>query len=174
VTRPQIPAAGVQPAARIIGMSEFLRAQGMHRKPAWGRDAATLIFDRFAGNWLIVEYLRNPGAVAFLAAGGRRLLRRQLYGALAPWRSPAALQKPGVVNALTRRIYGVEAHALRCPAPRKPWVVHCAAAVPAPRKPWATIHGRPRDACVPPWPPVRPKASHPSERVSAGAGIVED
>jgi predicted acetyltransferase len=30
-----------------------------------GRDAATLIFDRFAGDWEIFEYLRNPGAVAF-------------------------------------------------------------------------------------------------------------
>jgi predicted acetyltransferase len=30
-----------------------------------GRDAATLIFDRFAGSWLIVEYMRNAGAVAF-------------------------------------------------------------------------------------------------------------
>jgi predicted acetyltransferase len=45
-------------------MSEFfIRKQ--HRRVGMGRDAATLIFDRFAGDWEIVEYLRNPGAVAF-------------------------------------------------------------------------------------------------------------
>jgi hypothetical protein len=30
-----------------------------------GRDAAKLIFDRFAGDWEIVEYQRNPSAVTF-------------------------------------------------------------------------------------------------------------
>ena len=62
VTRPQIPAAG-EPAADYRMSEFFVRKQ--HRRAGMGRDAATLIFDRFAGDWLIVEYLRNPGAVAF-------------------------------------------------------------------------------------------------------------
>src|SRR3979490_2692073 len=45
-------------------MSEFF-VRKQHRRVGMGRDAATLIFDRFAGDWLIVEYLRNPGSVAF-------------------------------------------------------------------------------------------------------------
>jgi predicted acetyltransferase len=45
-------------------MSEFF-VRKQHRRVGMGRDAATLIFDRFAGDWEIVEYLRNPGAVAF-------------------------------------------------------------------------------------------------------------
>jgi predicted acetyltransferase len=35
------------------------------RRTGIGRDAATLIFDRFAGDWEIVEYMRHPGSVAF-------------------------------------------------------------------------------------------------------------
>ncbi|HWG71655.1 MAG TPA: GNAT family N-acetyltransferase [Steroidobacteraceae bacterium] len=62
VTRPRIPAAG-EPAADYRMSEFFVRKQ--HRRVGMGRDAATLIFDRFAGNWEIVEYLRNPGAVAF-------------------------------------------------------------------------------------------------------------
>ena len=62
VTRPRIPAAGE--TAVDYHMSEFfIRKQ--HRRVGIGRDAATLIFDRFAGDWEIVEYMRNPGAVAF-------------------------------------------------------------------------------------------------------------
>ena len=45
-------------------MSEFF-VRKEHRRVGMGRDAATLIFDRFAGNWQIIEYMRNPGAVAF-------------------------------------------------------------------------------------------------------------
>jgi predicted acetyltransferase len=63
VTRPRIPAAG-EPAAADYRMSEFF-VRKQHRRAGIGRDAATLIFDRFAGNWEIVEYMRNPGAVAF-------------------------------------------------------------------------------------------------------------
>lgn len=62
VTRPRIPKAdGVRANFQI---SEFFvrRAQ---RRVGIGRDAATLIFDRFTGSWEIVEYQRNPGAVAF-------------------------------------------------------------------------------------------------------------
>ncbi len=62
VTRPRIPAAG-EPVANFT-MSEFF-VRKIHRRAGVGRDAATLIFDRFAGNWEIVEYQRNPGAVTF-------------------------------------------------------------------------------------------------------------
>jgi predicted acetyltransferase len=62
VTRPRIPAAGE--TAVNFHMSEFF-VRKQHRRAGIGRDAATLIFDRFAGDWEIVEYQRNPGAVAF-------------------------------------------------------------------------------------------------------------
>ena len=62
VTRPRIAAAGE--IAADYNMSEFF-VRKAHRRMGIGRDAATLIFDRFAGDWEIVEYLRNPGAVAF-------------------------------------------------------------------------------------------------------------
>ena len=62
VTRPRIPTAG-EPAADFRMSEFFVRAQ--HRRVGMGRDAATLIFDRFAGEWEIFEYQRNPGAVAF-------------------------------------------------------------------------------------------------------------
>ncbi len=71
VTRPRIAAAG-ETAANYT-MSEFFVRQA-YRRVGIGRDAATLIFDRFAGEWEIVEYQRNPGAVAFW----RRVLTR--YG----------------------------------------------------------------------------------------------
>ncbi|HEY3655610.1 MAG TPA: GNAT family N-acetyltransferase [Steroidobacteraceae bacterium] len=62
VTRPRIPAAGE--TAANYNMSEFF-VRKAHRRMGIGRDAATLIFDRFAGDWEIVEYQRNPGAVLF-------------------------------------------------------------------------------------------------------------
>ncbi len=62
VSRPRIPAAGETSAN--YQMSEFF-VRKAHRRLGVGRDAATLIFDRFAGEWEIVEYLRNPGAVTF-------------------------------------------------------------------------------------------------------------
>jgi len=62
VTRPRVAAAGE--TAVNYHMSEFfIRKQ--YRRLGVGRDAAKLIFDRFAGEWEIVEYQRNPGAVAF-------------------------------------------------------------------------------------------------------------
>ena len=62
VTRPRIPAAGEK--AADYRMSEFfIRMQ--YRRGGIGRDAATLIFDRFAGDWEIVEYMLHPGSVAF-------------------------------------------------------------------------------------------------------------
>ncbi len=62
VTRPRIPAAGE--TSTDFCMSEFFVRQG-HRRLGIGRDAATLIFDRFAGEWEIVQYQRNPGSVDF-------------------------------------------------------------------------------------------------------------
>lgn len=62
VSRPRIPVAGE--AAANYTMSEFFVRQA-HRRTGIGRDAATLIFDRFAGDWEIVEYQRHPAAVAF-------------------------------------------------------------------------------------------------------------
>ena len=62
VTRPRRLAPTEAPADYC--MSEFF-VRKPHRRGGVGRDAATLIFDRFAGEWEIVEYERNPGAVAF-------------------------------------------------------------------------------------------------------------
>ncbi len=45
-------------------LSEFFISKPF-RRIGIGRNAATLIFDRFAGEWEIVEYERNPSAVAF-------------------------------------------------------------------------------------------------------------
>ena len=82
VTRPRIPAAG-EPAANYRMSEFFVRKQ--HRRAGMGRDAATLIFDRFAGDWLIVEYLRNPGSVAFWrrvvgAYSGGSFIERSRHG----------------------------------------------------------------------------------------------
>jgi predicted acetyltransferase len=62
VTRPQVAAAGE--AAVNYHMSEFFVRKAFRRQGI-GRDAAKLIFDRFAGDWEIVEYQRNPSAVTF-------------------------------------------------------------------------------------------------------------
>lgn len=62
VSRPRIPAAGEK--AADFNMSEFF-IRAANRRSGIGRNAATLIFDRFAGEWEIVEYERNPGAVLF-------------------------------------------------------------------------------------------------------------
>ena len=63
VTRPRIPAAGETSSVNYTMSEFFVRKQ--NRRVGIGRDAATLIFDRFAGDWEIVEYQRNPGAVLF-------------------------------------------------------------------------------------------------------------
>ncbi len=62
VVRPRIPKAREKPPN--YRMSEFF-VRKQHRRAGIGRDAATLMFDRFAGDWEIVEYLRHPGSVAF-------------------------------------------------------------------------------------------------------------
>ena len=62
VSRPRYPKSG-ETSAEFF-MSEFF-VRKPHRLAGVGRDAATLIFDRFAGEWEIIEYQRNPGSVAF-------------------------------------------------------------------------------------------------------------
>ena len=62
VTRPRIPVAGE--TAANYNMSEFF-VRKAYRLAGVGRNAASLIFDRFAGDWEIVEYQRNPGAIEF-------------------------------------------------------------------------------------------------------------
>jgi predicted acetyltransferase len=62
VTRPRIAERGEKIADHR--MSEFF-VRKQHRRAGIGRDAATLIFDRFAGSWEIVEYTRHPGSVSF-------------------------------------------------------------------------------------------------------------
>ena len=70
VTRPRIPAAGE--TAADYRMSEFF-VRKQHRRVGIGRDAATLIFDRFAGDWEIVEYHAQSRRRGVLAARGRPL-----------------------------------------------------------------------------------------------------
>jgi predicted acetyltransferase len=62
VMRSRMSGADEKPAR--YRMSEFF-VRKPHRRAGIGRDAATLIFDRFAGDWEIVEYMRHPGSVAF-------------------------------------------------------------------------------------------------------------
>lgn len=45
-------------------MAEFFISRPQRRRGV-GRNAVRLILDRFSGTWEIVEYMRNPGAVAF-------------------------------------------------------------------------------------------------------------
>jgi predicted acetyltransferase len=47
-----------------FSMAEFFVARPFRRLGA-GQEAVRLILDRFAGRWHIMEYLRNPEAVAF-------------------------------------------------------------------------------------------------------------
>ena len=90
VTRPQVAPAGE--AAVNYHMSEFF-VRKAYRRLGIGRDAAKLIFDRFAGDWEIVEYQRNPGSVTLLAAGPHLLLQGPLHGAHPQWRSAPALHQ---------------------------------------------------------------------------------
>ncbi len=73
VSRPRVPAAG-EPLPDYR-MAEFFVRKSYRRK-GYGREAATLIFDRFAGAWEIVEYQRNPEAVRFW----RRVLTVYCHG----------------------------------------------------------------------------------------------
>jgi predicted acetyltransferase len=62
VTRLRISPPGTEGAS--FRMSEFF-IRRPHRRVGVGRNAATLIFDRFTGDWEIHEYQRHPGSVAF-------------------------------------------------------------------------------------------------------------
>lgn len=56
-------------------LSEFFVREPFRRRGV-GRAAAQLIFTRFAGRWLVVEQVRNGGAVAFW----RRVIMRYTRG----------------------------------------------------------------------------------------------
>ncbi len=58
-----------------FSMAEFFVARDWRRHGV-GQEAMRLIVDRFAGRWHIMEYLRNPGAVAFW----RRVVRAYTAG----------------------------------------------------------------------------------------------
>jgi predicted acetyltransferase len=62
VTRPRVPRRGEAPVDYCL--SEFFVRQA-HRCVGVGRQAAMLIFDRFAGAWEVLEYERNRGSVQF-------------------------------------------------------------------------------------------------------------
>ena len=47
-----------------FSMAEFFVARAWRRRGV-GQEAVRLILDRFSGRWHIMEYLRNPQAVAF-------------------------------------------------------------------------------------------------------------
>ena len=62
VTRPRVAARGERLPDYVMA-EFFIRKQ--YRRCGAGRSAAALIFDRFAGEWEILQYQRNPGSVAF-------------------------------------------------------------------------------------------------------------
>ncbi len=62
VTRTRIAPTGTGTVR--FRMSEFF-IRRPHRRVGIGRNAAILIFDRFTGDWEILEYQRHPGSVAF-------------------------------------------------------------------------------------------------------------
>lgn len=62
IVRPPV----MSPARPVVDhrLSEFFVLR-RYRRLGVGRDAAQLIFNRFAGEWEVTEYLRNAGAVSF-------------------------------------------------------------------------------------------------------------
>ncbi len=64
VRPPQRHSAAGGPEPADYHLSEFFIEQ-RYRRLGVGREAATLIFNRFSGRWEVTEYLRNAGAVAF-------------------------------------------------------------------------------------------------------------
>jgi predicted acetyltransferase len=62
VTRPRVAKAG-EKLSDFYMAEFFIRKQ--YRRSGVGRSAASLIFDRFAGDWEILQYQANPGAVMF-------------------------------------------------------------------------------------------------------------
>ena len=65
-----LPRAGLNEPQQYR-LSEFFVREPFRRRGV-GREAAQLIFTRFAGRWLVVEQARNGGAVEFW----RRVIRR--------------------------------------------------------------------------------------------------
>jgi predicted acetyltransferase len=65
VRRRSAPSGGVSPpAAPEFSMAEFFIARAWRRRGI-GAEAVRLLFDRFAGQWLISEHVRNTAAVKF-------------------------------------------------------------------------------------------------------------
>lgn len=64
VVRPQPRGAVPGRPTPDYHLSEFF-VESQYRRLGVGREAATLIFNRFAGQWEVTEYMRNAGAVAF-------------------------------------------------------------------------------------------------------------
>ena len=75
VPRPGGPATAAGATAASYRMAEFFVSRP-NRGRGVGQGAARLIFDRFAGRWEIIEYLRNPDAVRFW----RRVVSRYTQG----------------------------------------------------------------------------------------------
>lgn len=96
VTRPRI--AGGGKSADYLLSEFFIRRP--HRRIGIGRESATLIFNRFAGEWEIVEYNRNPTAIAFWRGVLTRYTRGQFQERIRDgevrqrFRTPSA-PKPG-------------------------------------------------------------------------------
>jgi predicted acetyltransferase len=68
IRRRSAPSRGVSPpvppAAPEFSMAEFFIARSWRRRGI-GAEAVRLVFDRFAGQWLISEHVRNTAAVKF-------------------------------------------------------------------------------------------------------------
>ncbi len=62
VTRPR-PVPGIRKSFDHMMAEFFIRKQ--YRRRSIGREAAYLIFDRFAGDWEILQYQQNKGAIGF-------------------------------------------------------------------------------------------------------------
>jgi predicted acetyltransferase len=75
VPRPGRPSAATAATAACYRMAEFFVSRP-NRGRGVGQGAARLIFERFAGRWEIIEYLRNPDAVRFW----RRVVSRYTQG----------------------------------------------------------------------------------------------
>jgi predicted acetyltransferase len=92
VRPPERAATTTVPAGRgriEFRLSEFF-IQLPYRKRGVGREAAQLIFNRFAGQWEVTEYVRNSGAVAFWrriigAYTGGRYTERAADGEVHQW-----------------------------------------------------------------------------------------
>jgi len=69
------PRGPSSPPTASYRMAEFFVCRP-NRGRGVGQGAARLIFDRFAGRWEIIEYLRNPNAVRFW----RRVVARYTQG----------------------------------------------------------------------------------------------